>query len=394
MQEKIISEPTLLQGDEQPNAGISQLPGVLDTMSNTIAERSVEYLKNQAIQLLNRCLEYQQFTPNKDANLPILMKRYNLEKSRLSELIDWYAELAWYKRYLGAAAFVTVSALVGAIFNLAAVLTLLSMSIQYFIGQLIMDHYEITSRRDERFCSDIVMMEKKQAENIEILVDVAKKVNNILVELCAKNLQSAENITVFQEKISALETQTHRFLAAIRTVDEAQKLLATSNEKIAGQIQVSHCELEEARLEITRHAVDINTSTSNPLVVNEELFSEVHVTDIHAKFQDMLDVFARFEANFQAQQKAFREGVDETTDVNPTESAKETLVLKRNTDNILAKSDDLLARARSRHAGRTYSEGKKKSAEQTTASILARVAVLQAGLENKENSANGQNFRM
>ena len=342
-----------------------------------------------SIAAINQISEYfkewlgigQQKLPNQP-NLHLLMTRYNLEKSRFSQFTEWYCEMPFYQRFFGAVLFVAASALVGAVFNLAAVFSILAIGIHYIATAILMEHYTITAQRDERFCEDIINMEKKLAESIHVLVDVAKKVNDILIALREKNSLSADNIKLFEAKILAFNNQVTSLLGVTIQLEGAKDVLIRENEKITAQFQKACGELEKASFENTSQSVALSAITSKLGETNQTLCSKSHeLTTICEQFQLNLTALAK-------QVPETRAAKGEPIVTNPSESEKETMELRMNTDRILAESDALLAKIKSHDESRPLHQNQPE--EINTAALLARVTAQLQAIESRKFSPNFQ----
>ncbi len=368
------SHPSTIQ---QLYSRMADTPSIPEAIADSLAERTVEYLRRQVIQLFQDVLGHEQAAAHNQHNLNQLMARYHIEKSRISEITDGYGRLPWYQRYAGGVLFVAASALVGAVFNLAALFSILAIGLHYTVTTLLMEHYTLTTNRDELFCKDIINMEKKLAESIDVLVDTDNQVNALLTELRIKNSQSAEHIQTLDAQAGMLTDKVGQLTMTINALEQTCSSLMRDNERITRQFQHASSEMAALQQEHAVQSSALDAVTHQLEVTNKALWDKTQaLTDIYDQFQRHLAAFAKQESEFKAQINRLQtqNANGETTHASPTELKHDTQALQMNTDQLLTDSDALLTQVKQRHDDDSESCLDTKTKDMSTEALLARVA--------------------
>ena len=142
--------------------------------ADATAKKTAEYLMDAAIQRLQDLIEQEQTNEQVQSCLHTLMRRFN-EKSTITDAIEWYGRKTILQKAGVGVVFVAASALVGALFSLTALFTLLSIGIFYIAETLLTEHYELTERQKTDLAQDIERMEQALFASVACLKEVTKK---------------------------------------------------------------------------------------------------------------------------------------------------------------------------------------------------------------------------
>ena len=276
-------------------------------MADATAKKTAGYLMDAAIQRLQDLFEQEQTNEHVQSCLNTLMKRFN-EKSTITEAIEWYGRKTILQKAGIGIIFVAGSALVGALFNLSALFTLLSIGIFCAAETLLTEHYELTENQRRELAQDIEQMELKLFESVACLKEVSKKLDDVFLNLLQQSIQSAHLLKEFEKQTSTLDGQIHDFLNILATLSETNTTLMRDHQHIHQQLERAHLEMERANATIATQSLALNTIDLQ-LNATKHKLSERNdeLADIHTKFQGNLTTIGELEDAFKEKLRVLKE---------------------------------------------------------------------------------------
>ena len=261
------------------------LPSVA-TLLPDLAQMAATELKNKAEAQLAHLIAQGKSMMKMQSNLDLLMGRYHVGKSYMSQVVDWYAEMWWWRRMVVGVGFVAGSALVGSIFNLGALCAVLAIGFCYAANFFLLNHYEATSVRDERFCNDIVEMEKKLGDSIDSLNLIGDKLKDVLTSLASENGHLSAEVVTFQEQITSLSQQVLHFMEIVNQLDDTKEGLSTTNDALEHTIQYVQGALTTTFATVAEQSVALDGVIKNLLKIQETVHAstEKMMADQHVLF--------------------------------------------------------------------------------------------------------------
>lgn len=317
----------IIHGEEQP---VNESP-----------EKTPEYFKNEALITIERLGVPRKTITELQSTLNLIMQKHHFDTSYLDELAKWFKHEGWFYEaewalLLGAAA-ITVAYIP----PLLAVLSGISITVTslYCIAKFfLIDHYDKTSRRENRIKAHIANMEKHVLNAVTLLEDVEKQLNRMLISLCEINSQSAENLEKFEKQIAALNAQVPQFLATIAELEKLTSSLGHDNEIITAQLHNAMSEIEKSKTSIEQGQTMLGSITDSLVETNNDL------TDVCDKFQSSFTSLDKLDEAFQEQLLLMknRSTREEEILVQLSASTHETQVSQVNVCELLKKSDSAL----------------------------------------------------
>lgn len=357
-------------------------------LAGSIAENIIDSAKAAALKQLEELLAQKQNAINVKSSLKVLMDQYNKEKSYLSELVDWYGKKSWFdKVYLGSLFFVTNAVLI-AIVNSAFIYAIIANSLYYAATFLIMNDYDIKSRRDKQLYEDIVAMEADLAKSAIELNDAIEQLNNLHTAACQQNIQAADQIKTFNEQISTFDGLTKNYEETIKNLELTATTMISDHEEIVTQFQNTINAFEKPTLEITRQSTDLNSVTNELEKTNNELLTrDRELADLNQTFQAHSIALSELEEKFKAYLTTLESGT-----IKDEVSADKALDARDNTDNIMKKSDNLLLKIQ---LPKQESDDESSDDEkQWESEIIARAAKVLALVEERRITSASTSTRL
>ncbi len=334
-----------------PNRFYNGFTQCAEQVAQIAANKAADYLINDAKNQLNELLTQQRVIEESSSHLSLLMQRYQLKTSQLSQYADWYAQQPWYEKAYWGTLLMSFSALMGAVFNLAALFTLVSGTILYALTFLLQEHHDITLERDTRFCEDIRMMEARLAASIDTLKTLENALRNKLIELSEKNTQSAEHIKHMETHLNHLTHQIHRFEDTILLMEIAQTASNNENAKIRALLEAALIDAQQAK-DARNHQTDELIAIQHQLQDTQARLSTK--TDDFSVLCDTIqtdsETLSTLKAGFQTQLSRLQTDVD--AHCQSIETASQTTQQQPTTQQVLAESKRVLDDALSRRVAR------------------------------------------
>lgn len=336
---------------------IQNLPSALNERINNNAERAAEaaakktadYLIESAQNNVNSLFKQKKIIEDSKSSLITLMQRYNIEKSRFTEIAEWYGQKTGIERAFLGLSFVAASALIGSIVNLAAVFSILALIIHYEVTTLLQEHYDITSVRDERFCADIKDLEARLTELNQHHQALERSLHTTLIELSKRNVETAIKTKQFEEHIDSLTEQIERMDQIVIALDNAKKLLIEENTRTTEQLQRRSDELNDANNKIIDQSTTLN-NTQCQLGETTKQLSEttLELNILCEKFKTHEEDISELKERCQAQLDILEQRI-------AASSAPEKLELEKRVNAATANSDFIIKQVESQLASRASS---------------------------------------
>lgn len=267
-------------------------------MADTTAKKTAEYLMDAAIQRVQSLCEQEQAHEHVQSSLNTLMKRFN-EKSTLTEAIEWYGRKTMFQKASLGILLVGSSALVGAVFNLSALFTVLSMGIFYLANTLLTEHYDLTEHQKKELANDIEKMEQTLFESVAALKDATKKLDDIFLKMLEQRIQSAHLLKAFEVQTSTLDEQVHACLNILARLNETNATLIHEHQRVVQQLEKAHMDMEQANATILTQSTSLDTIGLKLEETHDALRKRNdELATIHTRFQDNLTLIEELKTGF------------------------------------------------------------------------------------------------
>ena len=275
-------------------------------IADATAKKTAEYLMDTAIQRLQELCEQEEANKQVQSCLNTLMRRFN-EKSTITEAIEWYGRKTILQKAGIGVIFVAGSALVGALFNLSALFTLLSIGIFCAAETLLTEHYELTENQRRELAQDIKQMELNLFDSVACLKEVSKKLDDVFLNLLQQSIQSAHLLKEFEKQTSTLDGKIHDFLSIMATLSETNTTLMRDHQHIHQQLERAHLEMERANATIATQSLSLDTVGLKLDETNHKLRERNdELAAIHTKFQGNLTTIGELEAAFKEELRVLK----------------------------------------------------------------------------------------
>ena len=328
-------------------------PTAMDVTNSTngLEEKTPEYFKNEAMKKIEELQAPRKAIIELQSSLELIMQRYEFDKSYLDKAAEWYAKTAWWYEKAGIILLLSSSgALVGLTIGaaVAPVFALLAIGIYYAGTFLLMEHYNTTTRRDNRLREHFSKREEAMTDAITLLESAEQQVEAIIIALCELNIKSADKLESFEDQISSLNIQTTNYLNTVHKLETATDSIVRDNEIIASHLQAAGIEVEKARPDIEQEPGSLH-SVINSLEENNAALSETSddFVDVSKKMQTNVTSLATLVVGFQEQLIVLQKRVAEKEEVSERlhASMDETLNIHSHTDGLMRESDDAILNA-------------------------------------------------
>jgi hypothetical protein len=257
---------------EQPSSlqtllnGVTHVPDILrDTMTDAVEQsaqraalQTAEFLTQSAHAYFQEFLDKKATIDNIDDTLNQLIEHYHAEKSLLTKWAQWFGEMSWFETIGYGVTSVAVSAMIGATFNMAALFGLIAIGLYYATSTLLIEHYLITTERDQQLIQGIHAMKTNLADLINQLTELAGRVHTIQCELFQKNRQTTEELDVFKNTVLEMSTHIHTLQETIHALNQARALLMEDNIRIIEERNLINRQLETANETLIQQANQLN----------------------------------------------------------------------------------------------------------------------------------------
>ncbi len=256
-----------------------------------------------------------------------LKNRYFLDKSYFDRAALWYGEKAWWKKLLIGSAVVALSALIGAIFDLAALLTVISIGILAAVSCALQNHNDILTSRSERFSEDITKLEAANKAEYEQLSQIEVTMKNVLGQLQQTLVRMNDEITAFRITIVTLHTQIDTLQTNIHELNTAKDQLAASNKDYLMQTEQLNNALLAAQTDLGQKVLEINALTSQLNKAQSKVSaSAINMEKCAEDYQNRLRQLAELENTVHEQLKSSKE--NNLMESKQISAASEALIAK------------------------------------------------------------------
>lgn len=269
---------------------------------HVLAQKTAVSLVQEAESQISQLLTQKNHIGQMKSDLDILMKRYFVEQSFFDHASQWYGQKSWLQKSLIMVSFIGLSALVGAIFNLAALLSVVAIGLYSAADFLLTQHQRISSERSDRLCSDIDAMEKDLKKEVEQLSSLEVCLQQIFVDLNQERLHLAKDNAEFEKTVSRLNAQIKTLNTNFEELKKSKDGLLSSHEKLEGQVKTIGVELDESQKTLQQKTSEISAMTEELTLLKSKLDdSAKDLTSIHEEYQKRLTTLAELEALFNEQ---------------------------------------------------------------------------------------------
>lgn len=266
-------------------------------------DANLSEIKNTAQHQLSTLQEREQAMLHIESDIDLLKKRYQVGKSHLSRLTDWFGERTWVIKIGLGVVFITICVIIGAIFGLvaASITAVISTGIYCLAAFLLLNHYKTSEIGNKRFLEDIVDTETKLKKSVESLNGLRDKVNTILITLCAANTELAEDATKFKAQIELLTEQVQTFTQTISQLEESKDLMMTAHKVECENLKITNDGLQQALADIAKTSKVITEESLQLARTDESLnYSNSQLTDIGEKLKQNSRALSSFTENLEA----------------------------------------------------------------------------------------------
>ena len=320
---------------------------------NGLEEKTPEYFKLAAMKKIEELRAPRKAIIELQSSLELLMQRYEFDKSYLDKAAEWYAKSAWWYEKAGILLLLSSSSTVVGLtigVAMAPVFALLAIGIYFASTFLLMEHYNTTTRRDNRVREHFSNREAAMTDAIALLESAEQQVESIIIALCELNIKSADKLHSFEEQISLLKRQTTNYLATAQKLEQATESIVRDNEIIATHLKAANIELKKSQPDMDKQP-PVLSSVINTLNENNAALSETNddFVGVSKKMQANVTALTQLVVGFQEQLAGLKKHVEENdqTSVKLQASVNETLDTNINIDNLMTESDHAILNAAS-----------------------------------------------
>jgi hypothetical protein len=345
---------------EQPSSlqtlldGVTHVPDILrDTMTDAVEQsaqrvalQTAEFLTQSAQAYFQEFLDKKATIDNIDDTLNQLIEHYHAEKSFLTKWTQWFGEMSWFESIGYGVAFITMSAIIGATFNMAALFGLIAIGLYYATSTLLVEHHLITTERDQQLIQGIHAMKTNLADLINQLTELAGRVHAIQCELFQKNRQTTEELDVFKNTVLEMNTHIHTLQETIDALNHAKTLLIDENirinqerEQINMELQVAHDTLIRQTTRLHDIHLQLEETNHNFLERNQEIIG------LRNGFQASITSLAELQKLYQielTQLQAKTTRAINPVDNNPTPTIEETNQRIQRSNYLIKQAEEFL----------------------------------------------------
>lgn len=316
-----------------------------------LEEKTSEYFKNEAMKKIEELQVPRKAIIELKSSLALIMERNESDKSYLDKAAEWYAKTAWWHAKAGLILLMSSSgAFVGLTIGaaMAPVFALLAIGIYYAGTFLLMEHYNTTTRRDNRLREHFSEREEAMTDAITLLESAEQHVEAIIIALCELNIKSADKLKSFEDHLSSLSIQTTDYLNAVHKLETATDSIVRDNEIIASHLQAAGIDATKSRPDIEQEPVLLHSVIKSLEEKNAALSgTSDDFVGVSKQMQTNATSLAALVVGFQEQLTVLQRRVIEKKGSSDELSTPmdETLKIRSNTDGLMTESDDAILNA-------------------------------------------------
>lgn len=285
-----------------PQETTTDNPSLMEQAASAVAQKTVDIMKSEANELLQQLLGHEKHIGKLHSSLDILMKRFFVEKSFFDRASEWYGDKPWWNKTLTAVSFVGISALAGAVFNLAALFTLIAVGAYALSHSLLNEHHTITNSRTARFCTDITEMEHDLEAEVEQLRGIETRLTDILISLCEEQQRLSEGNAELEETVSEFQAKTAGLIATIEQLGKTKDGLLSSNQQLKEQLDTFQHKFESTDDMLRQNVIEMGSLNQQLLDTESKLAGrDKDLEGIHTEYQKRLAKLTELEALFNEQ---------------------------------------------------------------------------------------------
>lgn len=345
--------------------GVSNVPVIIqDSITNAAqqsaqraAEQTAEYAQITAIQtaelLTQRARNYfEELLAKKttvdsiEATLNQLIEHYHTEKSLLTKWAQWFGEMNWFETIGYGVAFVSLSAIIGATFNMAALFGLIAIGLYYSATTLLVEHHTITTDRDNQLIHGIHAMKTNLADLIEQLTELATKVHDIQCDLFQKNRQTTEELDIFKTKVLEMDAHIQALDEAVNTLNQAKDLLINENIRIIKERDRINMELQATHDTLIKQTTELNDIHLKFEETNRSFLNRNNdIIDLSQNLNSQIPQFAELQKLYQTELIKLQSRTTRVTnpvDNTPPPTAEETNQRIQRSNDLLKQAEEYL----------------------------------------------------
>ena len=155
------------------------------------------------------------------SHLDMIMENVMQEHSFISLVAQWYGSKSWWSKvYLGLS-LAAISAVIGAVFNLALTYTALTSAVYVSLSYVFQNDYAVTIARNSRLRRDIQRMEAGLAASLQHVSELEQALTRVLTSIIELNNQMQGDIERFTQQIMILEAQVQQFSEVISSLEKS-----------------------------------------------------------------------------------------------------------------------------------------------------------------------------
>jgi len=277
-------------------------PLLIETISANLSEQAALLFVQQAKERVQNMLNQENHIVQMQSNLSVLMERYFLQKSLVDSTSEWYGQRPWWNKTLAAIAFVTLSALIGAIINLAAVLSVVALGIYWATSYVLDNHHTISTVRCDRLASDIKELESALQLEVDELTKIEGTLKQVLISIAESQVRNAENTAAFEQTIVNLSTQIGELTTSIKALGEAKDKLLANNEQLAAQVTLVKDQLKSAQADLKNKVSELDELNERFNSMDTQLSqSSLGLENVEIAYRQRVSALGELEERFKEQ---------------------------------------------------------------------------------------------
>jgi methyl-accepting chemotaxis protein len=243
----------------------------VDNLERSISMTTLQQLKTLTNQELERICQQRSSMESVHSNLDLLIKRYNIEQSYVSQISNWYGANPWWAKALLFLLTAAIGASIGMFCHLPLILALVACAIHIFFAFFFANHHKITQKQMKVLCEDIIEIEKSLTVTINHFNELTESLQKIFASLYTMNNQMIDDIQLLEDNISELSKKLCEYNNIIQQLSSAKEYLVNTTQIISAGLQSAGNNYHECHQIVVKKSADMSALNNRALTTNSYL---------------------------------------------------------------------------------------------------------------------------
>lgn len=282
-----------------------------DNIIEKTSKKTGEYLISKAKKQLSQILFESKQIQETQSRLKLVKQRYNLQKSTLSSIGDWYAERPFWQKLAIATAIIGATVVAGLFVHAALTALFAAVAIGFCLAAHITleEHAASTAICHEKLCEDLENLEKKLGQRIESIRVLEDKLKSTFLTLASTNVRLAEDEARLMHEITELGNQIEALKSTNQNAQSITETLKTLNDSLILKLTHAQNDIDNLRTKMREEATMMSHTNHRLAHTGKEIHDEVveikHVGEgFEQSFQRFNHMIDGLEQQTQSQQNA------------------------------------------------------------------------------------------